>query len=280
MHEHHAVALPGLLLLAGLCGYTGLMCLPRRRRAWQWWRTASWFAGLAAAGFAVLDPPVGGGFAGHSLGHLLLGMLAPLLVCTAAPVMLLLRGLPVRAARRVSGLLRSAPVVVLTHPVTVVVLDAGSLWPLYATPLYQLMSADSPLRRPPSESRGPVSAGPLDPSPFHPSPSGRRDGTLSADRHRKHLRRNCPVAAWLVNSCGCVFGWPARVGVAHDPHVVEEQGPGRCGEGDARHRQGGDAPQHGRTRFRAVNPLSDAAAGIADGRQRRAAAGGQSVAGP
>jgi putative membrane protein len=142
MHEHHAVTLPGLLLLAGLCGYIGLMCLPQRRRPWPWWRAASWFAGLAAAGFAVLGPPVGGGFVGHSVGHLLLGMLAPLLACAAAPVTLLLRGVPVGAARRVSGLLRSAPVVALTHPATVVVLDVGSLWLLYATPLYRLMNGD------------------------------------------------------------------------------------------------------------------------------------------
>jgi putative membrane protein len=136
MHEHHAVTVPGLLLLAGLSGYTALVCLPRR--PWPWWRTASWYAGLSTAGFAVLGPPTGGGFVAHSVGHLLLGMLAPLLVCAAAPVTLLLRGLPVGAARRVSGLLRSAPVVVLTHPVTVVVLDVGGLWLLYATPLFRL----------------------------------------------------------------------------------------------------------------------------------------------
>jgi putative membrane protein len=141
MHEHRDVALPGLLLLAGLSGYAGLVCLPRRRRPWPWWRTASWFAGLAAAGSAVLGPPAGG-FVGHSVGHLLLGMLAPLLVCAAAPVTLLLRGLPASAARRVSRVLRSAPVVLLTHPVTVVLLDVGGLWLLYATPLFRLTSAD------------------------------------------------------------------------------------------------------------------------------------------
>lgn len=141
MHEHHDVALPGLLLLAGLYGYTALVCLPRRRRPWPPWRTASWFAGLGAAGFAVLGLPAGGGFVRHSMGHLLLGMLAPLLVCAAAPATLLLRGLPVGAARRMSLLLHSAPVAVLTHPVTVVVLHAGGLWLLYATPLYRLADA-------------------------------------------------------------------------------------------------------------------------------------------
>jgi putative membrane protein len=87
---------------------------------------------------------VGGGFVGHSSGHLLLGMLAPLLVCAAAPVTLLLGGLSTGAARRLSGLLRSAPVAALTHPVTVVVLDAGGLWLLYATPLYR-MTGEHPL---------------------------------------------------------------------------------------------------------------------------------------
>jgi putative membrane protein len=137
MHEHPGTSLIGLMLLAGLCAYTGLLCLPRRRRPWPWWRTVSWFAGLGLAGLAVLGPSAGGGFVGHAAGHLLLGMLAPLLVCLAAPVTLLLRGLPVGAARRVSRVLRGRPVAGLTHPATAVLLDAGGLWVLYATPLYR-----------------------------------------------------------------------------------------------------------------------------------------------
>ncbi|MDG6103791.1 cytochrome c oxidase assembly protein [Dactylosporangium aurantiacum] len=142
MHEHHHVALPALLLLAGACGYPALVCLPRRRRPWPWWRTATWFAGLGAAGWAVLGPPARGGFVAHSAGHLLLGMLAPLLVCAAAPVTLLLRGLPAGGARRVSRLLRGAPATALTHPVTAVLLNAGGLWLLYATPLYRVAVTD------------------------------------------------------------------------------------------------------------------------------------------
>jgi putative membrane protein len=142
VHDHHDVTLPGLLLLTGLCGYTALVCLPRRHRPWPWWRTAAWFAGLGTAGVAVLGPPARGGFVEHSAGHLLLGMLAPLLVCAAAPVTLLLRGLPVGAARRLSRLLRSAPVAVLTHPATAVLLGAGGLWLLYTTPVYRLMATD------------------------------------------------------------------------------------------------------------------------------------------
>jgi putative membrane protein len=134
MHEHHGSAV-GLLLLAGLCGYPALLWLPRRRRPWPVWRTLSWCAGLVVAAAAVLGTGHRG-FAVHAAGHVALGMLAPLLVCLAAPVTLLLRALPVRHGRRLSWLLRSAPARFAGHPVTALLLDAGGLWLLYATPLY------------------------------------------------------------------------------------------------------------------------------------------------
>ena len=72
----------------------------------------------------------------HVAGHLLVGMVAPLLLVTAAPVTLALRVLPRRRARVLARLLRSRPVVVLTHPVVAAVVDVGGLWLLYRTGLH------------------------------------------------------------------------------------------------------------------------------------------------
>jgi putative membrane protein len=49
-----------------------------------------------------------------------------------------LRGLPLHAARRLSHLLRSRPLRVLTEPGIAAALDVGGLWLLYATPLLAL----------------------------------------------------------------------------------------------------------------------------------------------
>jgi putative membrane protein len=141
--EHAGVAAPALALLAGLAGYSGLVLLPRGRRPWPGRRTAAWYAGLGAVGLAALGP-LGHGFAGHVAAHVLAGMAAPLLVCWAMPVTLALRNLPARAARRLARLLRRAPVRVVAHPVTALVLNAGGLWLLYATPLYGVLGG-SPL---------------------------------------------------------------------------------------------------------------------------------------
>lgn len=129
--------LPVLVLFGLLAGYlVAVRVAGRRGRPWPWWRTAAWGAGLACAALAVLRPP-GAGFVAHMAGHLLLGMLAPLLMVLGAPVTVLLRALPVRRARRLSRVLSGAPVRVLTHPVTAAVLNGGGLWLLYTTGLYE-----------------------------------------------------------------------------------------------------------------------------------------------
>ncbi|MFF5225395.1 cytochrome c oxidase assembly protein [Dactylosporangium sp. NPDC000521] len=142
MHDPHPEVV-GLLLLAGLCGYPAALLLPRRRRPWPVWRTLSWSAGLLLAAAAAL---YGGhhGFTAHAACHVVLGMIAPLLLCLSAPVTLLLRALPPRPARGLSRALRSTPVRLLTHPTTALLLDAGGLWLLYATPLHTRIG-DHPL---------------------------------------------------------------------------------------------------------------------------------------
>lgn len=150
MHDHAAAApfalIPAVWLAALLAAavYLGAVRSSRHRGPWPAARTASWLAGvLAAASAAHLAlSPAGAGFVAHMAGHLMLGMLAPLLLVLAAPGILALRSLSVVPARRLSGLLRSGPVRVLTHPVPAALLNVGGLWLLYATPLYGAMHAN------------------------------------------------------------------------------------------------------------------------------------------
>ncbi|GAB3963236.1 cytochrome c oxidase assembly protein [Plantactinospora veratri] len=136
------VLLPALVLLlcAGL--YLWLAHRARRRNpalGWSRWRTLSFGVGLLLLAVALL-PPVATlahtDFRGHMLGHLLVGMYAPLALVLGAPVTLLLRTLPARHGRRLTGLLHSRPARIMTHPATAWLLSTGSLVPLYFTPLH------------------------------------------------------------------------------------------------------------------------------------------------
>jgi putative membrane protein len=110
----------------------------RAAREWPHGRTVRWVLGLVAAATGVV---LGGlpDLRASVGGHLLLGMVAPLLLVTAAPVTLALRTLPVRHARSVARVLRSRPAVVLTHPAVAAVLDVGGLWLMYRTDLLAAM---------------------------------------------------------------------------------------------------------------------------------------------
>ena len=78
-------------------------------------------------------------FIGHMLGHLLFGMLAPLLIVLSAPMSLLLRSIPTQKARRLTSLLKSKPIQLFTDPLVVSLLHIGGLWLLYCTQLFSLM---------------------------------------------------------------------------------------------------------------------------------------------
>ncbi|MFI5911683.1 cytochrome c oxidase assembly protein [Dactylosporangium sp. NPDC051541] len=105
-------------------------------------RAACCVAGVGAAAAALTGPIPAAAhhdFTAHMTVHLLLGMVAPLLLVFAAPVTLVLRALPVGPARALARVLGSAPLRVLTHPVTAAALDAGGLWALYTTGLDRAM---------------------------------------------------------------------------------------------------------------------------------------------
>jgi putative membrane protein len=137
-----AVWLAFAVPLLAAVGYVAAVDRVRRRGGtWPWWCTALWCAGLLTAATAILGPATlrRHDFTVHMVGHLLLGMAAPLLLMSGKPLTLALRALPVRRARQLARLLHAAPVRVLTHPLTAAVLDAGGLWLLYTTGLYQQM---------------------------------------------------------------------------------------------------------------------------------------------
>jgi putative membrane protein len=147
-HHHVATGGPALLtvvavvaLAVGATAYAAGLRAARSRSPWPVRRTLSWYAGLACAGVATVGPLAEASrssFTAHMAGHVLLGMLAPLLLVLAAPVSLLLRALPPARARRVSAVLRSPVPRVVGHPVVAGLLDAGGLWLLYTTGLFHL----------------------------------------------------------------------------------------------------------------------------------------------
>lgn len=135
------------LVLGGAAYVVGLRAA-RSRSPWPVRRTLCWYAGLACAGAATVGPLAEASrssFTAHMAGHVLLGMLAPLLLVLAAPVSLLLRALPPVRARRVATALRSPAARWVAHPVVAGVLDAGGLWLLYTTGLFHLAHASAPV---------------------------------------------------------------------------------------------------------------------------------------
>lgn len=144
---YHGIGVPFELILAlpfvlALVMYVGAAVVSSRRsrlRKWPRYRYAFWILGVCCAAAAVVGPLATRAhidFTAHMLGHLLLGMLAPLLLVLAAPVTLLLRTLNVPAARRFSRVLKSWPARILSHPIVASFLNIGGLWVLYTTNLY------------------------------------------------------------------------------------------------------------------------------------------------
>lgn len=112
------------------------------QRPWPWHRLLLWFVGNGAALTAIWGPvaeKAHSNFTLHMIGHLLLGMLAPLCIVMAAPRTLLLRTLPVKLARGWSRIMKLGYFRLIAHPLTASVLNMGGLWLLYATSLYEVM---------------------------------------------------------------------------------------------------------------------------------------------
>lgn len=139
---------PGVAVATALVA--GYVLVLHRRPAtlppWPVWRTAAWVTGaltVAAALAPQLTSAAVADHRAHMAQHLLLGMYAPIGLVAAAPVSLLLGSVHAPGARRVTRLLRTRVVRVLTHPVTAAVLNVGAMFVLYLTPLHE-RAAQSP----------------------------------------------------------------------------------------------------------------------------------------
>lgn len=131
-----------LLFLYLLAVYTS----NKSKRKWPKYRTLLWIIGTVLALISVTGPLAQKShtdFVAHMVGHLFLGMLAPLLLALAAPMTLFLRTLPVKTSRRITSLLRTRFVHFFQNPIVASILNVGGLSLLYTTSLFALMHENS-----------------------------------------------------------------------------------------------------------------------------------------
>lgn len=125
--------------------------LRRRGDPWPWLRTASWVVGMLLFGWTTSGGPSVYGhllFSAHMIQHMVLVMVVPLLVALSAPVTLLLRAVPARAATLRDDASRGPREWVLTlvhsrvgrfaaHPLVAAVNFAGSMVLFYYSGLFE-----------------------------------------------------------------------------------------------------------------------------------------------
>ncbi|HSP59233.1 MAG TPA: cytochrome c oxidase assembly protein [Halomonas sp.] len=129
----------GFVALGTLAYLVGAYQQSLAGKRWSLWRSLSFVSGSLLLGVAMSGPVMHWAhhdLRGHMAQHLVIGMLVPLAWVLAAPVTLLLRALPVAAARRVVGLLHSLPIRIVSHPICALLLNIGGMYVLYLTPLY------------------------------------------------------------------------------------------------------------------------------------------------
>ncbi|WP_413475648.1 cytochrome c oxidase assembly protein [Staphylococcus equorum] len=148
---HHHIQIEGtafeptvtiLLITAFLLYLIAAIITSRKYKIWPIYRYFFWGLGLFCVALSLVGPLAAfahTNFVGHMFGHLLLGMLAPLLLLLATPMTLLLRSLKVKNARRITGVLKSRPIQFINNPVTASILNIGGLYVLYTTDLYLFM---------------------------------------------------------------------------------------------------------------------------------------------
>ena len=110
-------------------------------RPWSMWRTLCFTFGCAVLVLSFSPSLIDSAhhnFMGHSVQHLLLGMLAPIGLVLGAPVSLLLRTVSVNKAKKVTCLLHHSFFQGISHPVVVLFLNTGALYIFYLTPLFRL----------------------------------------------------------------------------------------------------------------------------------------------
>ncbi|MET4782856.1 cytochrome c oxidase assembly protein [Glaciihabitans sp. UYNi722] len=142
-----------MLIIAFLAFFylAGVWRLHKRGDRWPWYRTVLWLAGLAGL-FYVTNGGINAYekylFSVHMLGHMVLGMMIPVLLVPAAPLTLALRtivkrGDGSRGTREwIMLAVHSRAAGILTNPVVAAVIFVGSLWLFYYTPLFSWATTD------------------------------------------------------------------------------------------------------------------------------------------
>lgn len=119
----------------------------QHKKKWPYFRILFWIVGHLCAIVTLIGPLAElthVNFPSHMIGHLLLGMLAPLFIALAAPMTLFLRTIPVKMARFTSCILRNPYFIFIRNPIIASIINLGGLWLLYTTPLFNMMH-ESPL---------------------------------------------------------------------------------------------------------------------------------------
>lgn len=129
----------------------GVWRLHKRGDRWPWYRTTTWLVGLALL-FYVTNGGINAYekylFSAHMLGHMVLGMMVPLLLVPAAPITLAMRAIVKRsdgsrgAREWILLAVHSRVAGILGNPIVAGVLFAGSLWIFYYTPIFGWATRD------------------------------------------------------------------------------------------------------------------------------------------
>ena len=133
-------ALALVVILAAGCYVVGVRRLARRGRRWPPARTTAFLCGVGAivvatqSGLARYDTVL---FSLHTVQHVLLGMVAPLLLALGAPITLALQAAHRPTQMTLLKLVHSRAVVTLTHPLVAWTVFGGTLFALYLSPLLE-----------------------------------------------------------------------------------------------------------------------------------------------
>ena len=149
-HSSGAFPVEYLFLVPALAAAAAYVAGAGSNRAGGWpvHRTAVFLLGLVLALMSVLGPLPAlahTDFTWLALSHVAAGMLAPLLLVLSRPVTLALRVMDKMPARRTVRLLRSTPARFLSHPLTAAVLNAGGMFLMFRTPVFEAMSMLAPV---------------------------------------------------------------------------------------------------------------------------------------